>query len=229
MPINKIRCERCRKIFLIKALFAPIDFKIPIVEVPQISDEEIYNLNFKKFELLGGQLFRAKIYKTDNEVVLFFDMHHIITDGASVNILFKSFSNAYEGKEIEKETIDGYINALIENENENSDEYIACERYFHDLLSQEVDSTVLTPNINGNPDDGKLKSISKNINPQIIRKFCADERISPNVLFMASTIPNMARMKKDTPSAIYMIGSPPLLSSKSFVCLMTCNSFYNLF
>ena len=165
--------------------------EIPIVEVPQISDEEIYNLNFKKFELLGGQLFRAKIYKTDNEVVLFFDMHHIITDGASVNILFKSFSNAYEGKEIEKETIDGYINALIENENENSDEYIACERYFHDLLSQEVDSTVLTPNINGNPDDGKLKSISKNINPQIIRKFCADERISPNVLFMASTILNL--------------------------------------
>ncbi|MBO6275041.1 MAG: AMP-binding protein, partial [Methanobrevibacter sp.] len=115
----------------------------------------------------------------------------IITDGASVNILFKSFSDAYEGNEIEKETIDGYINALIEKEIENSDEYIACERYFHDLLSQEVDSTVLTPNINGNPDDGKLKSISKNINPQIIRKFCADERISPNVLFMASTILNL--------------------------------------
>ena len=36
---------------------------IPIVEVGEISDEEIYNLNFKKFELLGGQLFRAKIYK----------------------------------------------------------------------------------------------------------------------------------------------------------------------
>ncbi|WP_295116325.1 non-ribosomal peptide synthetase, partial [uncultured Methanobrevibacter sp.] len=168
----------------------PID-DIPIVEVPHISEEEIYNLNFKKFELLGGQLFRAKIYKTDDGVILFFDMHHIITDGASVNILFKSFSDVYDGKEIEKETIDGYINALIEKDNENSEEYIASERYFHELMTQEVDSTVLTPNLNGNPDDGELKSVSKNINPQLIRKFCADERISPNVLFMASTILNL--------------------------------------
>ena len=79
--------------------------EILIVEVPQISDEEIYNLNFKKFELLGGQLFRAKIYKTDNEVVLFFDMHHIITDGASVNILFKSFSNAYKEKKLKRKLL----------------------------------------------------------------------------------------------------------------------------
>ena len=164
---------------------------IPIVEVGEISDEEIYNLNFKKFELLGGQLFRAKIYKTDDEVILFFDMHHIITDGASVNFLFQSFSDVYNGKEIEKETIDGYINALIEKENENSEEYIASEKYFHDLLTQEVDSTVLTPNLNGNPDEGKLKLITKNVNPQLVRKFCADERVSPNVLFMASTLLNL--------------------------------------
>ena len=164
---------------------------IPIVEVPNISDEEIQNLNTKKFELLGGQLFRAKIYETDDEIILFIDIHHIITDDESIDKLFRNFANAYEGKEIKTEAIDGYANALIEAENENGEDYIVSEKYFHNLLTQGVDSTILTPNLNGNHDIGKLGSVSKNINPQLIREFCSAERISPNVLFMASTILNL--------------------------------------
>ena len=164
---------------------------IPIVEVPSISDKEIQNLNTQRFDLMGGQLFRAKIYVTDDEVILFFDIHHLITDGESIDRLFRNFAYAYEGKEIETEIFDGYANALLEAENENSDEYLASERYFQELLTQEVDSTILTPNLNGNPDNGKLQSVSKNINPKRIMEFCADERISPNVLFMASTILNL--------------------------------------
>ena len=164
---------------------------IPIVEVPSISDEEIQTLNAQRFDLLGNQLFRAKIYKTDDEVILFFDIHHLITDGESIDRLFRNFSYAYEGKEIESEIFDGYANALLEAENENGEEYKASEKYFNELLTQEVDSTVLTPDLNGNEDEGELVSITKNINPELIREFCADERISPNVLFMASTILNL--------------------------------------
>ena len=138
---------------------------IPIVEVPSISDEEIQTLNAQRFDLLGNQLFRAKIYKTDDEVILFFDIHHLITDGESIDRLFRNFSYAYEGKEIESEIFDGYANALLEAENENGEEYKASEKYFNELLTQEVDSTVLTPDLNGNEDEGELVSITKNINP----------------------------------------------------------------
>ena len=164
---------------------------IPIVEVPSISDKEIQNLNTKKFDLLGGQLFRAKIYVTDDAVILFIDIHHLITDGESIDKLFRNFANAYEGKEIKEEVIDGYANALIEAEHEGSEEFIASEKYFNDLLTQEVDSTILTPNLNGNPDNGKLMSITKSMNPKLIKEFCANERISPNALFMAGTILNL--------------------------------------
>ncbi|MBQ6443319.1 MAG: amino acid adenylation domain-containing protein [Methanosphaera sp.] len=164
---------------------------IPIIKQPCITDEEIQKSNSKKFDLLGGQLFRAKIYDTDDEVILYFDIHHLITDGESIDKLFRNFAYAYEGKEIESELFDGYADALLEAESEGSDEYVASENYFHDLLTQEVDSTVLTPNLNGNPDNGKIRSVSKYINPKLIRDFCASERISPNVLFMASIILNL--------------------------------------
>jgi len=162
--------------------------EIPIVEVDQITTEEIEKENVVRFELQENQLFRAKIYNTSTETVLFFDMHHIITDGESLDNLFNNIALAYEGNEIEKEAIDGYVNVMIEKLDESSEEFIASEKYFHDQLTQEVDSTILTPNLNGNVEEGKLKSLYKDINVDLIKKFCSEIRIYPNVLFMAGTI-----------------------------------------
>uniref|UniRef100_UPI0025E17801 non-ribosomal peptide synthetase n=1 Tax=uncultured Methanobrevibacter sp. TaxID=253161 RepID=UPI0025E17801 len=164
---------------------------IPIVSVEDISDDEIEKENLKPFDLHNDQLFRFKIYKTPTETILFSDVHHIISDGESLDKLFTNIANAYQGIEIEKEEIDGYINSLIENENENSEKYESSRKFFQDKLSQEIDSTVLTPNLNGNFEDGTLKSISKNINPDLISEFCNTNKITPNVLFMATTMLNL--------------------------------------
>ncbi|MBR5954358.1 MAG: AMP-binding protein, partial [Methanobrevibacter sp.] len=164
---------------------------IPIVSVDDISDEEIEKENLKLFDLHNDQLFRFKIYKTHSETILFSDVHHIISDGESLDKLFTNIANAYQEREIETETINGYINSLIESENENSERYESSKKFFHDKLTQEVDSTVLTPNLNGNFEEGVLKSISKNINSQLVNEFCSDNRITPNVLFMAVTMLNL--------------------------------------
>ena len=168
----------------------PID-DIPIVNVENISDKEIEKENLKLFDLHSDQLFRFKIYKTHSETILFSDVHHIISDGESLDKLFTNVANAYQGIEIEKETINGYLNSLIESENENSERYESSKKFFQEKLTQEVDSTVLTPNLNGNFEEGILKSISKNIDPELVNKFCRDNRITPNVLFMAVTMLNL--------------------------------------
>jgi NRPS condensation-like uncharacterized protein len=164
---------------------------IPIVNVDNITDEEIEKENIKLFDLHNDQLFRFKIYKTPSETILFSDVHHIISDGESLDKLFTNISNAYQGIEIEKETINGYINSIIESDNENSEKYELSREFFQDKLTQEVDSTVLTPNLNGNFEEGILKSISKNIDPELVNRFCSENRITPNVLFMAVTMLNL--------------------------------------
>ncbi|WP_407376942.1 amino acid adenylation domain-containing protein, partial [Methanobrevibacter sp.] len=165
--------------------------EIPIIEIDEISPEEIEKENVKTFPLENSQLFRFKIYKTPDETVLFSDFHHIITDGESLDKFFKNIANAYQNKEIEKENIDGYLNSLIEKEYESSEEYEKSRTYFQSKLTQDVESTILTPDLNGNEEEGKLKSISKNIKPEQIRQFCSEKGISPNVLIMASTILNL--------------------------------------
>ena len=161
---------------------------IPIVEVDSISNKEIEKENVKKFDLLNDQLFRVKIYKTPEETILFFDIHHIITDGESVEKLFNNFIDVYHGREIEEEIIDGYVNALLEEENKSSQKYAMSEKYFKDQLSRGVDTTILTPNLNGDYKKGKLGRVSVEILPERMREFCSNNRISPNVLFMAATV-----------------------------------------
>ena len=109
--------------------------EIPIVDVDNISDSEIEKENLKLFDLHNDQLFRFKIYKTPSEIILFSDVHHIISDGESLDKLFTNISNAYQGIEIEKETINGYINSIIESENENSEKYELSREFFRDKRS----------------------------------------------------------------------------------------------
>ena len=105
--------------------------------------------DIKPIPLDNNQLFRFKIYKTPEQTILFSDFHHIITDGVSLDNFFKDVAKAYKGEEIESEMIDGYAYSLIEEETPISE---VSEKFFKNQFAKGIESTVLTPNINGNPD-----------------------------------------------------------------------------
>ena len=61
-------------------------------------------------------------------------------------------------------------------------------RLCHDRLSQEIDSTVLTPDLNGNPDDGNINIVFESMGTDSIKEFCKSNAISQNSLMMACTV-----------------------------------------
>ncbi|MBR3141312.1 MAG: amino acid adenylation domain-containing protein, partial [Methanobrevibacter sp.] len=160
--------------------------EIEIVEMDSISDEYIIENDVKAFNFDGEQLFRVKIYKTPEEIVLFTDFHHIITDGVSQMNFFDDIANIYEGNEIESEIVDGYVYSLLEDNLKNSDAFTKAKEFFDEKLSHEIESTVLTPNLNGNPDKGKLQKVIKTINADKIKEFSNLNSLSQNSLFLSS-------------------------------------------
>ena len=160
--------------------------EIEIIKVDSISDEEIIKNDVKVFSLADEQLFRFKIYKTDDETVLFSDFHHIITDGVSQINFFTDIANAYENKELSQEIVDGYVYSLIEEDIENSEKYNESKKFFDKKLSQEIESTVLTPDLNGNPDEGELKTIIQKMDSKNIKEFCNNHSLSQNALFLSA-------------------------------------------
>ncbi|WP_339251672.1 amino acid adenylation domain-containing protein [Sporosarcina sp. FSL W8-0480] len=91
----------------VQRIAAAASIKVEREERDASSSSEVYLKEFvRPFDLSKAPLLRIKIIKTkDDEGYLLFDMHHIITDGMSMNILIKEFCQLYEGKELTSLTV----------------------------------------------------------------------------------------------------------------------------
>ena len=92
---------------------------------------------------------------------------------------------------MEREIIDGYAYSLIEEEISKSEDYEVARKFFQDRLAKEIDSTVLTPDLNGNPDEGIPKHLYADLDADAIRKFCEDHSLSLNAFFMSAVVLNL--------------------------------------
>lgn len=62
----------------------------------------------RPFDLVGGELYRLSVVKTDQATYLFFDFHHVVFDRTSAGIFLQDISSAYAGSEPEAEAWTGY-------------------------------------------------------------------------------------------------------------------------
>ncbi len=62
-----------------------VDFSIKSSEIESLSIQEIIKQFVRPFDLKKAPLFRTEVVKVDDEEhIILFDMHHIISDGASM-------------------------------------------------------------------------------------------------------------------------------------------------
>ncbi|MCR5007251.1 MAG: AMP-binding protein [Oribacterium sp.] len=87
---------------------------IPALNVEYISEDDVEKLAkslVHPFErILNSCLFRARVFRTDKNSYLFMDVHHLLMDGASLGVLLKDVTDAYFGRELQKD----YYFALLE-------------------------------------------------------------------------------------------------------------------
>ncbi len=71
-------------------------------QAPDINDDNVSNFNFlRPFDLSTAPLLHVGLIKSaDDQHILMVDMHHIITDGTSQNILKEEFMTLYSGDEL---------------------------------------------------------------------------------------------------------------------------------
>ncbi|PFJ13137.1 condensation domain-containing protein, partial [Bacillus cereus] len=78
-----------------------IDFQVTYREMGTNKLDDMINGFVKPFDLEKAPLLRVEIiHVTDDEHVMVLDMHHIISDGVSMNILNRELCKLYEGKEL---------------------------------------------------------------------------------------------------------------------------------
>ncbi len=86
-------------------------------QVSNFTDIETEKREFiQPFKLYGGRLFHTKVMRDEEHIYWFFDMHHIISDGTSYNIIIYDVEKAYNGITLAPEEMSMQEFALAEAE-----------------------------------------------------------------------------------------------------------------
>ncbi len=117
---------------VVQRIFEDVDLEIAYLKVSgkKSEIENVIRQLVKPFDLSNAPLLRIGLVETPNEELLFFDMHHIISDGVSMDNLIKEFVKLYKGIELPELRIQYKDFAVWQNELFNSDKIKKQEEYW---------------------------------------------------------------------------------------------------
>jgi len=85
----------------VQRIYKDVEFNLEYTETEEDKVNEILKGFIRPFELEKAPLFRVGLIKLSKEKhILIIDIHHIITDGTSMNILIKEFAYLYNRQEL---------------------------------------------------------------------------------------------------------------------------------
>ena len=109
---------------IVQKIDANINFTLTVETANNSSIEDLFTEFVMPFNLNKAPLFRAKLVLLEqNKSLLLLDMHHIISDGASLSIFVEELCNLYNENSLPEKCIDYKDFAVWETSNANSPEY----------------------------------------------------------------------------------------------------------
>ena len=160
------------------------DDAAPIVEV--IDAPSLPEGLVAPFDVLGGRLYRAQLYRTGEGSFLFLDTHHIACDGESLEIVLRDIDAAYAGEAVPKEGYTGFDLALDERERRRTRQYDEDREYYAELLSgAEWDGPPVGDVSGKQPCSGALE-LESDLDLGAVRAFLDANGLSANAFFNAA-------------------------------------------
>ncbi|MBQ4485307.1 MAG: amino acid adenylation domain-containing protein, partial [Prevotella sp.] len=188
-----------------------VDFDQPIeITQSQHKEEDMpqYKWEFvKPFNLRQGPLYHIEIATTEQWVYLMMDMHHLVVDGGSFDVLLSQLFDLLNGQEIEPETFTYADFVAAQKAAESSEEYAAAHDFFQQRLGN-VEGVTEVPSDLTNP---QVKAISETVYSELdfeaIENFCRQHNISPAHHILAATFYTLARFTNNEQLCITTISN----------------------
>ena len=197
-------------------------FEVKMIHCDHLPDQsEIV----RPFDLTSDELLcRAEIYLTNDGTYLYLDAHHIVSDGASIDIMVRDIERIYQGEELPRETYTGYEYALDEEKARASERYDAARKFYDDLFKGCGGET--HPPRDGSPDAGHavFERVRGKADGAAVRAFCEEHGLTLNSFFTAAfAVALKAYTNAETPifSTIYNGRNDPRLENSVSMLVKT--------
>lgn len=102
--------------------------KIKVEKISEFEFDSLKDTLVQPFKIIGGRLYRCRVFETEKSGYVFFDVHHTLFDGTSLKVFMGNVGKLYMGVMPDP---DYYYYMLDERENaEKDDFYEESRRYF---------------------------------------------------------------------------------------------------
>ena len=174
-----------------------VDLEQPIeITQSQCKEEDIprYKWEFvKPFNLRQGPLYRMEIVTTEQWVYLMMDIHHLVVDGGSFDVLLTQLFDLLNGKEIEPETFTYADFVAAQKAAESSEEYAAARDFFQTRLGKVEGVTEVPSDLSNPKEQGTVGTLYTPLDFAAIDAFCRQHNISPAHHILAATFYALSR------------------------------------
>ena len=193
-----------------------------VIKPERISEDELNKIKdtlVAPFKIINAPLFRCRLFETETAVYLFFDVHHIVFDGTSLDILISNVINAYRGTPLET---DYYYLVLTRRKQMEFTDFYQESRQYHENTYGNVKWTSY-PKFDRRKEENKLDSISCNetISPVHISSVEKKFMVSRNEFFIAVALLAIAiNTKKNDVHVSWVYNGRDDLASTSSVGLL---------
>ena len=157
------------------------DYTLEIPVKTMTADEfEAYKKEFvRPFDLAKGPCVRFEIIQTD-ELILLADMHHLVSDGASVDLFITQLSQAIDGIEPEKEDYTYYD--FVRDEEITPE----TESFFERQMAEVEEPTQLIPDVFEQHLPHTQKSVAVPTDIQAVKEFAQKNGITPAAIYLGA-------------------------------------------
>ncbi|MBQ7562906.1 MAG: amino acid adenylation domain-containing protein, partial [Lachnospiraceae bacterium] len=166
------------------------DEELPVIERIRLDTLPAAEELVLPYELDGGRLYQARIYETQAGSFLFLDLHHIIADGASRQIIKRDIERAYAGETLQRESFTGFEAALAEEEERKGKRYTEAKEWYDSVFTGcEEKLPPPDPDLSGNRTGREAETgagtltFPTKLSKESVLRFCEESAITPNIFF----------------------------------------------
>lgn len=132
-------CFEIKENNIVQTIKNEIAFKLEYNSINTNDINKAFSDFVKPFDLSKAPLFRAKAITLENKkMLLLIDMHHIISDGTSLNILLQELCDLYNDKSLPEKEIDYTDFTLWEKNKFESKEFNMAKEYWVNEFKNEI-------------------------------------------------------------------------------------------
>ena len=168
-----------------------LDDSVPVeVNIVEMSEEDLtkYKNEFvRPFNLQKAPLYRVEVVKTEAGVRLLMDVHHLVFDGGSADLLIRQFNAALEGKAVERESYN-YLDFVNDQQAaEDTDAFKQAQQFFAEKLQTCEGASEIPADLPKSDEQGFIGEAVCPADLDKAQAFCRQQEITPAHLFLAAT------------------------------------------